>query len=84
MVSSHPFSTWPLSVRLFTTEAQKAWNNAGKADEMPPLPIGIEVVTELEGVDGKSGILGSGRTGPIDVTDGMCSYFDINRDYCNC
>ncbi|TBU53631.1 hypothetical protein BD310DRAFT_138826 [Dichomitus squalens] len=69
MVSSHPYNTWPLSVKIFTAEAEKAWIIAGKANGMPPLPIGIEVATEFEGVDGKSGITGSGRTGPIDVTD---------------
>ncbi|PIL28766.1 hypothetical protein GSI_08810 [Ganoderma sinense ZZ0214-1] len=36
---------------------------------MPPLPLGVKVVTELEGVDGKSGKPGSGRSGPIDVSD---------------
>ncbi|KAI1786373.1 hypothetical protein LXA43DRAFT_59068 [Ganoderma leucocontextum] len=69
MVSSHPYNTWPLSVKLFTEEAEKAWVNAGKATEMPTLPVGVKVVTELEGVDGKSGKPGSGRTGPIDVSD---------------
>ena len=73
MVSSHPYNTWPLSVKIFTEEAEKAWLNAGKVPEMPPLPLGVNVVTELEGVDGQSGKLGSGRTGPIDVSDGMFS-----------
>lgn len=70
MVSSHPYNTWPLSVTIFTEEAEKAWNNATKAAGMPPLPSGLKVATELEGVDGKSGKTGSGRTDPIDVTDG--------------
>ncbi|RDX52473.1 hypothetical protein OH76DRAFT_160793 [Lentinus brumalis] len=69
MVSSHPYNTWPLSVTLFTEEAEKAWNHAAKAVGMPPLPSGLKVLTELEGVDGKSGKSGSGRTEPIDVTD---------------
>ncbi len=55
---------------LFTEEAEKAWNHAAKAVGMPPLPSGLKVLTELEGVDGKSGKSGSGRTEPIDVTDG--------------
>ncbi|KAM5546135.1 hypothetical protein V8D89_000261 [Ganoderma adspersum] len=69
MVSSHPYNTWPLNVKIFTEEAEKAWLNAGKVQEMPPLPLGVKVVTELEGVDGQTGKLGSGRTGPIDVSD---------------
>ncbi|KAI0752628.1 hypothetical protein C8Q80DRAFT_466557 [Daedaleopsis nitida] len=69
MVSSHPYDTWPLSVKLFTEEAEKTWNNATKDVGMPPLPPGLRVITELEGVDGKSGKTGTGRTGPIDVTD---------------
>ncbi|KAH9903301.1 hypothetical protein C8Q73DRAFT_46632 [Cubamyces lactineus] len=69
MVSSHPYNTWPLSVRLFTDEAEKAWTKSGKDAAMPPLPPGLIVTTELEGVDGKSGKTGSGRTGPIDVMD---------------
>lgn len=73
MLSSHPYNTWPLSVKIFTEEAEKAWLSAGKVSEMPPLPVGVKVVTELEGVDGQSGKLGSGRTGPIDVSDGMFS-----------
>ncbi|RPD61793.1 hypothetical protein L227DRAFT_562759 [Lentinus tigrinus ALCF2SS1-6] len=70
MVSSHPYNTWPLSVTLFTEDAEKAWNNAAKAAGMPPLPSSLKVTTELEGVDGKSGKPGLGRTEPIDVTDG--------------
>ena len=73
MVSSHPYNTWPLNVKIFTEEAEKAWLNAGKVPEMPPLPLGVNIVTELEGVDCQSGKLGSGRTGPIDVSDGMFS-----------
>ncbi|KAI0366586.1 hypothetical protein BV20DRAFT_952080 [Pilatotrama ljubarskyi] len=69
MVSSHPYNTWPLSVKLFTEEAAKIWNNATKDPSMPPLPPGLQVTTEFEGVDGKSGKTGSGRTGPIDVLD---------------
>ncbi|KAI0357682.1 hypothetical protein OH77DRAFT_1494598 [Trametes cingulata] len=69
MVSSHPYNTWPLAVKLFTEEAAKIWHNSSKDPSMPPLPPGLHVSTELEGVDGKSGKTGSGRTGPIDVLD---------------
>ena len=74
MLSSHPYNTWPLSVKLFTEEAEKIWNNAAKEAGMPPLPPGLKVLTELEGVDGQSGKPGSGRSGPIDITDGQFSY----------
>ncbi|KAI9060064.1 hypothetical protein FKP32DRAFT_1656902 [Trametes sanguinea] len=69
MVSSHPYNTWPLSVTIFTEEAEKAWLNSNKDAAMPPLPPGIKVTTELEAVDGKSGKTGTGRCGPIDVMD---------------
>ncbi|KAI0649833.1 hypothetical protein C8Q79DRAFT_350476 [Trametes meyenii] len=69
MISSHPYNTWPLRVKLFTEEAEKAWNNSSKDTSMLPLPQGVYVSTEFEGVDGKSGRAGSGRTGPIDVAD---------------
>ena len=73
MVMAHPYNTWPLRVTLFTEEAVKAWNNAGKAPGLSSLPRGLEVVTELEGVDGKSGKAGTGRTAPIDVSDSTYS-----------
>ena len=38
-----------------------------------PLPLGMTSTEEYEGVDGKSGSPGSGRVGPIDVTDGKRS-----------
>ncbi|KAI0073620.1 hypothetical protein K474DRAFT_1603049 [Panus rudis PR-1116 ss-1] len=69
MVCSHPYNTWPLYVKLFTEEAVKAWNLASKNPDEPPLPPGLNVVVELEGVDGQSGMPGTGRSGPIDVTD---------------
>ncbi|KAI0634373.1 hypothetical protein C8Q77DRAFT_1056180 [Trametes polyzona] len=69
MLSSHPYNTWPLRVKLFTEEAAKIWNNSAKDTSIPPLPEGLEVSLELEGVDGKSGKPGSGRTVPIDVVD---------------
>ncbi|KZP30803.1 hypothetical protein FIBSPDRAFT_1038052 [Athelia psychrophila] len=67
MVSFHPYCTWPLHVKLFTDEAVKKWAEAAKATGA--LPVGLTVITELEGVDGKSGKTGLGRQGPIDVTD---------------
>lgn len=66
MLSSHPYNLWPLHVKFFTHEANKVWNQ-----ELGDLPTGLTCVTELEGVDGKSGLVGSGRVGPVDVTDGM-------------
>ncbi|OJT12213.1 Structure-specific endonuclease subunit slx1 [Trametes pubescens] len=69
MVSSHPYNTWPLSVKLFTEEAAKIWNASAKDASIPPLPEGLTVSLEYEGVDGKSGKPGAGRTGPIDVVD---------------
>lgn len=70
MVRSHPYNTWALHVKLFTAEAAKVWD--GLSRKAPLLP-GFTSTVELEGVDGKSGKTGSGRTGPIDVTDGMPS-----------
>lgn len=66
MVRSYPYTTWPLHVKLFTDEAAKAWIDLSRK---APLPPGFSYSVELEGVDGKSGKTGSGRTGPIDVTD---------------
>ncbi|KAI0827275.1 hypothetical protein BC628DRAFT_1433374 [Trametes gibbosa] len=71
MVSSHPYNTWPLSVKLFTEEAARIWNSSAKDISIPPLPEGLQVSLELEGVDGKSGKPGSGRTAPIDVVDAL-------------
>lgn len=71
MISSHPYNTWPLRVKLFTDDAVKGWKDANKCvEELTPLPMGFTYTTELEGVDGKSGKTGSGRKGPIEVTDG--------------
>ncbi|PPQ98457.1 hypothetical protein CVT24_004135 [Panaeolus cyanescens] len=68
MIALHPFNTWPLHVKLFTEEAVKFWEaSANKSLSLPP---GFTCTIELEGVDGKSGNSGSGRKGPIDVTDG--------------
>ena len=70
MLSTHPYNLWPLHVKLFTAEASSAWNEAMKDVDLPPLPRGFTCIQEFEGVDGKSGNAGSGRSGPIDVTDG--------------
>jgi structure-specific endonuclease subunit SLX1 len=71
MVNTHPYSTWPLHVKLFSPDAATAWNDAAKA--YPTLPLGFTSAVELEGVDGKkaSTHVGSGRDGPIDVHDGL-------------
>ena len=70
MISSHPYKLWPLHVKVFTMEASKAWNEALTKADASTLPRGFTLVNEFEGVDGKSGEVGSGRRGPIDVTDG--------------
>ncbi|KAF9047348.1 hypothetical protein BJ165DRAFT_1344447, partial [Panaeolus papilionaceus] len=69
MIALHPFNTWPLHVKLFTEEAVKHWNESSSANKTYPLPPGFTCTVELEGVDGKSGNPGSGRQGPIDITD---------------
>ncbi|PFH52046.1 hypothetical protein AMATHDRAFT_96597, partial [Amanita thiersii Skay4041] len=74
MVSMHPYTTWPLHVKLFTSDALKHWTNADTASASLPLPPGFTYVTEFEGVDGNSGLTGSGRKGPIDVTDAQFTH----------
>ncbi|KAH9931523.1 uncharacterized protein B0H18DRAFT_929566 [Fomitopsis serialis] len=69
MICSHPYNTWPLRVKLFTAEAEKAWSDAARDADDLALPQGFSYTVELEGVDGKSGKAGTGRTGPIDVND---------------
>ena len=70
MISSSPYNTWPLHVTVFTEEANKAWQSAAEVVPEASLPHGFTYTVELEGVDGKNGHNGSGRTGPISVTDG--------------
>lgn len=70
MLSTHPWCTWPLHVKLFTDIAVKGWKSANDKVGAPPLPQGFTCAIELEGVDGKSGQDGSGREGPISVDDG--------------
>ncbi|KAF7321451.1 Structure-specific endonuclease subunit SLX1 [Mycena kentingensis (nom. inval.)] len=67
MLATHPYSTWPLHVKLFTDAAVKGWTLAQKS--APALPPGFTYQIELEGVDGKSGKAGSGRDGPLAVDD---------------
>ncbi|KAG5720453.1 hypothetical protein E4T56_gene9380 [Termitomyces sp. T112] len=68
MISTHPYSTWPLHVKLFSDEAVAAWKAAAR--HSAPMPPGFTYSIELEGVDGKSGKVGSGRREPISVKDG--------------
>ena len=75
MISNHPYNTWPLQLKIFTPEALKCWEDLSKSktatSAAPPLPEGFSVDVELEGVDGKSGMVGTGRKKPIDVKDGV-------------
>ena len=70
MIATYPYSNWPLHVKFFSTEAVNAWEESGRAH--PHLPMGFTSTMELEGVDGKKADVnvGSGRRGPIDVSDG--------------
>ncbi|KAG6862348.1 hypothetical protein C0995_016046 [Termitomyces sp. Mi166 len=67
MISTHPYNTWPLHVKLFSDEAVTAWTAATR--NSAPMPPGFTCSIELEGVDGKSGEVGSGRREPINVKD---------------
>jgi len=67
MVTAHPYNIWPLHVKFFTSMSKKVWDEANVSQ---PLPPGMTLTEEYEGVDGKSGLSGSGRVGPIDVADG--------------
>ncbi|KAJ8696614.1 Slx4p interacting protein, variant 2 [Pleurotus ostreatus] len=68
MISTHPYNTWPLHVKLFTNEAVTHWNDAAAHATLDALQ-GFTCSVELEGVDGKSGKSGSGRQGPIGAND---------------
>lgn len=73
-MSALPYNTWPLRVKLFTSEASRIWNSLMNSSAVgSEIPAGFTFTTELEGVDGQSGQSGSGRTAPIEVTDGVCS-----------
>lgn len=67
MLTVSPYNKWPLRVKLYAKEVVKVWDQIDPL--APPLPPGYSHTVELEGVDGKSGVTGRGRTGPIDVTD---------------
>ncbi|KAG6866649.1 hypothetical protein C0991_000759 [Blastosporella zonata] len=67
MISKHPYNTWPLHVKLFSDEAVSAWRAAIR--DAAPMPPGFTCSIELEGVDGKSGEVGTGRQEPLDVKD---------------
>ncbi|KAG9045538.1 Slx4p interacting protein [Tulasnella sp. UAMH 9824] len=67
MLSVPPYNTWPLRVKIYSKEVSRLWEKL--TGDSSSLPKGVEVFHEMEGVDGKSGLVGSGRTGPIDVTD---------------
>lgn len=67
MLSVPPWNTWPLRMKIYSKEVARLWERL--AENSHSLPKGVEVSSEMEGVDGKSGLVGSGRTGPIDVTD---------------
>ncbi|KAF8070339.1 hypothetical protein FPV67DRAFT_1013295 [Lyophyllum atratum] len=69
MIANHPYHKWPLHVKLFTEDAVTAWNEATKDITQTPMPPGFTYSIELEGVDGKSGKVGSGRCVPISVKD---------------
>lgn len=51
-------------MKLYSADVVKLWERS-----KIQLPDGVTVTQELEGVNGQSGSIGSGRTGPIDVTD---------------
>ncbi|KAI0089436.1 hypothetical protein BDY19DRAFT_103460 [Irpex rosettiformis] len=76
MVVSHPYNTWPLRVKLFTKEAHEHWEAISKFVTLPP---GFTFSVETEGVDGRSGETGSGRVGPIDVTDDVFVEGHLNK-----
>lgn len=75
MITIHPYNTWPLYVKIFTSEAAKIWSDFGSAKYKLRLPPGFQYSIELEGVNGKSGRKGTGRVGEIDVKDG--EYRDV-------
>lgn len=77
MLAMNPWRIWPLRIIFFTELALKNWNTVNKSIDLAilPLPPGFSFVVELEGVDGRSGHAGSGRFGPIDVTDSRSTHF---------
>ncbi|THH21381.1 hypothetical protein EW146_g138 [Bondarzewia mesenterica] len=81
MLSCQPYNTWPLHVKLFTNDAIEAWDGTtkGRKGSVPLLPAGVRVEIELEGVDGNSGEVGSGRHEPIDVSDEQFTSAHLNK-----
>ena len=67
MLTVPPYNTWPLQVKLYSDEVHQLWKEVDRIS--PPLPYRCTTSIELEGVDGQSGLKGSGRNGPIDVLD---------------
>lgn len=76
MLRTRPYNTWPLHVKLFTQEAVEYWDESISKLPEEALP-GFTASVELEGVDGLSGNVGSGREGPIDVMDRTFGLFRI-------
>lgn len=97
MLSVHPYTTWPLHVKLFTRDAVKHWHDAGSSVAKPRskqlstldslvsgIPRGLTVSVELEGVDGKTGDsedVEVGRGKPIEVTDGELLMHDATSSF---
>ncbi|KAH7337612.1 hypothetical protein B0J17DRAFT_432336, partial [Rhizoctonia solani] len=70
MLPISPYNTWPLHVKIFTEEAKELWDKVQEIKTNEPLPDGLTISVELEGVDGKSASRqSSARTGPIEVKD---------------
>ncbi|CAE6536951.1 unnamed protein product [Rhizoctonia solani] len=69
MLPIPPYSTWPLHVKIFTEEAKRLWDEVQEIETNQPLPEGLTVSVEFEGVDGTTAVPTSARAGPIDVKD---------------
>ncbi|CAE6488225.1 unnamed protein product [Rhizoctonia solani] len=73
MLPISPYNTWPLHVKIFTEEAKALWDEVQEIETNEPLPKGLTVSVELEGVDGKLATSvhrrHGARTGPIEVKD---------------
>ncbi|CAE6365126.1 unnamed protein product [Rhizoctonia solani] len=73
MLHVAPYSTWPLHIKIFTQEAKNIWDEIHRLEIHEPLPEGLTVSVELEGVDGRAYVPVSQRSqmrmGPIDVKD---------------
>jgi structure-specific endonuclease subunit SLX1 len=79
MLATHPYTSWPLQVTLFTPTAVKMWKDVCKeADKDLPLPAGFRETVALEGVDGRAGASCEDWRRPLDVTDGAIAVIDYN------